>query len=138
MLLRHVDNRSVLSSILSSWHPLGPALLRTIVDICPSPSIAIDRARAQYMLFGEISTSGGIVELEEKSDESNVKRSTAPEVKTDDRCDNGNSSEEERDCDENGAISAINGNKCLMTYLRDIFISFLNEKYTFYIHCSLI
>lgn len=47
------DNKVVLRSILSSWLPLGPALFRAIIEICPSPLNAISRDRACYMLFGE-------------------------------------------------------------------------------------
>nr|CDS32512.1 elongation factor Tu GTP binding [Hymenolepis microstoma] len=49
----NVDNHSVLRSILSAWLPLGPAIFRSIVEICPSPSKAITPKRARFMIFGE-------------------------------------------------------------------------------------
>lgn len=58
LLQRVIDDRTVLYSILSAWQPLGPALFRTVIEICPSPLTAISRARANYMLFGE--SGGGV------------------------------------------------------------------------------
>uniref|UniRef100_A0A0R3WLW5 Tr-type G domain-containing protein n=1 Tax=Hydatigena taeniaeformis TaxID=6205 RepID=A0A0R3WLW5_HYDTA len=54
---QNADSRMLVRSILGIWQPLGTAIFRTIVDICPSPLTAITRERARYMLFGESSVT---------------------------------------------------------------------------------
>ncbi|KAM7537245.1 hypothetical protein Aperf_G00000069695 [Anoplocephala perfoliata] len=56
-----MDNRGVLRSILGSWLPLGPAVFRSLVEVCPSPLNAITPHRAKYMLFGESSSSENLL-----------------------------------------------------------------------------
>ncbi|VDL24334.1 unnamed protein product [Hymenolepis diminuta] len=53
----NVDNRGILRSILGSWLPLGPAMFRSIVEICPSPQKAITPERARFMIFGETASA---------------------------------------------------------------------------------
>lgn len=100
-LLRNVDVRTVLRSIISSWLPLGPAIFRTLVEICPSPLNAIDALRARYMLFGE-----HVGELAADSD--------APFIFDDDDGDDDEDVESDRKESENEPLlsPAISGELC--------------------------
>ncbi len=112
LLQRNVDDRTILRSILSAWHPLGPSMFRAIVDICPSPLTAIDRARARYMLFGETGGGAGVMqsiisEVEHEAEEGGLKEASQSD------------NEEE---DDSSAFPAVAGafllhKRLLVTYL---------------------
>ncbi|VDD74777.1 unnamed protein product [Mesocestoides corti] len=104
LLQLNVDSRTLLRSILSTWLPLGPAMFRAIVDVCPSPLNAVDQVRARLMLFGEscrVGGGGGLVQ------------SILQEVELE----NGLNSTEEKDNRDPSAFPAITGKLLSDLYL---------------------
>lgn len=114
-----VDNRTLVRSLLSIWQPLGPAIFRTIVDICPSPLAAISRERAWYMLFGEalVAKSSEVATTTGNCD------NTVQSILRDVMCSCGNDDTEgEYEEDGSAAFPAIDGECANFVHMRDFLL----------------